>query len=85
MALSAGRWPRGEMMMHEPQVLRQLSPELLALLGIREFGYVRPVTVGGAPAYAIHAADGSRLGQAPDRTAAVAALQRYDLVPVSVH
>jgi hypothetical protein len=72
--------------MHEPRTaLRRLSPAAFAALGLEELAYVKRVTVGGVPAYAIHAADGRRLGRASDRAVAFAALRQHDLVPVSVH
>jgi hypothetical protein len=74
-----------EWTMHNLRIPQHLSPKAFALLGLQEFAYVKRVTIDGAPAYAIHAADGTHLGQASDRAEASAALREYDLLAVSVH
>ena len=65
--------------------LRQTSASDLAVLGVRDLAYVRPVMVDGAPGFAIHAADGTQLALAPTRYHALALIRENDLEPASVH
>ena len=65
--------------------LRHLSVSELAQLGVSQIAYVRPVVVNGAPAFAIHAADGTPMAMAGDRDVAMAAIAQHEMVPVSVH
>jgi hypothetical protein len=71
--------------MTESQDLRDLTPAALAVLGLPYLAYVKPVTVNGVAAYAVHTADGDRLGVLADRDVAFAAARQHDLEPVSVH
>jgi hypothetical protein len=64
---------------------RLISPKEFALLGVQDVAYVKRVTVSGAPAFAIHAADGTEMAVLPDRDVAFATLKQHDLEPVSVH
>lgn len=59
--------------------------EQLAMLQSDRVAYVKQVMVEGKAVYAIHAADGTHLGWAPDRDLAFAALRQQDLEPVSVN
>ena len=54
-------------------------------LGSMHVAYIKPVTVDGVPAYAIHAADGQELAIFGDREIAFVAARQNDLEPVSVH
>jgi len=65
--------------------IRHLSSREFFALGVQNIAYVKQVTEDGAIAYAIHAADGSRLGIAPTRDLAIAALKQHDLEPLSGH
>lgn len=47
--------------------------------------YVKLAVVDGKSVYAIHAADGTPIGWAPDRELAFVALRQQDFEPVSVH
>lgn len=67
------------------QAIRQLTVEQLALLGIADIAYVKPVMNDGQPMFAIHAADGRQVGVMADREVAFAAVRQNDLEPVSVH
>ena len=39
--------------------IHDISPQQLAMLGVQQIAYVKPVVVNGTTAYAIHAADGT--------------------------
>lgn len=62
--------------------LRHLSPAELARLGISQIAYIKPVTVQGGIAFAIHAADGTPMALAPDADMAEAAIREHDMQPV---
>ena len=63
-----------------------LTPSELALLGVEEFAYVRPVVEDdGAVRFAIHRAEGSQVAVVADRDTAFAAVRQHGLEPVSVH
>ena len=65
--------------------LRHLTTSQLAQLGVSQIAYVRPVVVNGAPAFAIHAADGTPMAVTGDREVAMAAIAQHEMLPVSVH
>lgn len=65
--------------------LRQLSPQDFANFGVDHIAYVRPVTVDGAAAFSVHAADGTPLSVLPQRDTAFAAVRQNDMEPMSVH
>lgn len=65
--------------------LKQLSPLDWARFGTREIAYIRPVLVDGAPAVAIHAADGTPIGAAPNALLAAAAIRQHAMEPQLVH
>ncbi len=65
--------------------IRHLSTEQLAQLGLSQIAYVKPVMMNGAPAFAIHAADGSPMAVAGDQELAVAAIQQHEMVASLVH
>jgi len=65
--------------------IRQLSVRDLGLLGMADVAYVKPILVDGAPAFAVHAADGTRMAVIPDRDLAFAVVRQNDMEPVSVH
>ncbi|MBV8398459.1 MAG: DUF1150 family protein [Acetobacteraceae bacterium] len=65
--------------------IRQLTAEQLAKLGIAQVAYVKAIIVNGAPAFAIHAADGTPMAVTGERDVAVAAIQQHDMLVVSVH
>ncbi|MBI1243537.1 MAG: DUF1150 family protein [Alphaproteobacteria bacterium] len=73
-----------------------LSPEDFAALGVQGIAYVRRVlervdakagAKGGEPivVFAIHSADGERIGGAPSRDLAFAAVRQHGLEPVDAH
>ncbi|MXP63927.1 hypothetical protein E0493_11280 [Roseomonas sp. M0104] len=65
--------------------LRQLAPAEWARFGAEQIAYIRPVLVDGNQAVAIHAADGTQIGAAPDANLATAAILQHEMVPVLVH
>jgi hypothetical protein len=65
--------------------LREISTQDLAALGLQDVAYVKPVTVDGKTAYAVHAADGTPIAVLADREVAFIAVRQHDLEPVSVH
>ena len=63
-----------------------MSASDLALWGMDEVAYVRPVTTeDGRQAAGIFAADGERIGVAPDEEIAAAAAIQEGLLPLRVH
>ncbi|MGH7039952.1 MAG: DUF1150 family protein [Stellaceae bacterium] len=65
--------------------IRQMSREELALFGVQDMAYVKPVLVEGVRGYAVHAADGTEMTVLADRDTAFAMLRQHDLEPMSVH
>ncbi|MFO1025662.1 MAG: DUF1150 family protein [Acetobacteraceae bacterium] len=65
--------------------IRHLSAEQLGALGVSQIAYVKPVTLNGQPGFAIHAADGTPMAVAGDRSVAVAAILQHEMQPLSVH
>jgi hypothetical protein len=64
--------------------IRKISPEQLAGLGISQIAYVKPVFMNGVRAFAIHAADGTPMGMAPDAGVAVAAIMQHEMIAAMV-
>jgi len=71
--------------MKEFERIRQMSSRELALFGMQDLAYVKPVLVDGVTAFAVHAADGTQITVLPDREIALATLRQHDLEPLSVH
>ncbi len=65
--------------------IRHLSPLEFARLGVSQIANIKPVVVQGAPAFAIHGADGAPLAVTPDRDLALAAIVQHEMVPISLH
>jgi len=65
--------------------LRSLSVADWASFGAGEIAYIRPVVVNGVDAIAIHAADGTPIGAAPNRDMAIAAIIEHEMAPVALH
>jgi hypothetical protein len=68
-----------------PVSLKQLSVADWARFGLQEVAYIRPVLVNGVQAIAIHAADGTPIGAAPNAQLAIAAILENEMEPVLVH
>ncbi|HEX3525400.1 MAG TPA: DUF1150 family protein [Stellaceae bacterium] len=71
--------------MKEIERIRHMSSRELALFGMQDLAYVKPVLVDGVSAFAVHAADGTQITVLPDREIALATLRQHDLEPLSVH
>jgi hypothetical protein len=65
--------------------VRRMTEQQLATLGVSHIAYVKPVTVNGIDGFAIHAADGTPMALAGDRSIAVAAILQHEMQPLSVH
>jgi hypothetical protein len=65
--------------------IRHLSTEQLAGLGVSQIAYVRPVSLNGVTAYAIHAADGTPMAVAQDHNIAVATIRQHEMLPALLH
>jgi hypothetical protein len=65
--------------------IRHMSSRELALFGMQDLAYVKPVLVDGVTAFAVHAADGTQVTVLPDREIALATVRQHDLEPLSVH
>lgn len=72
--------------MNDAARLRLMTTRDLAVWGLQDVAYVKPVIAeDGSRAYAIHAADGSEIGIAQDYETAFAAIRQHDMEPVSAH
>lgn len=71
--------------MKELERIRHMSSRELALFGMQDLAYVKPVLVNDVTAFALHAADGTQIAVLPDREIALATLRQHDLEPLSVH
>ena len=71
--------------MKEFERIRHMSSRELALFGMQDLAYVKPVLVNGVTAFAVHAADGTQMTVLPDREIALATVRQHDLEPLSVH
>ena len=63
----------------------RFSHEDFARLGVNHVAYVKAVEVDGRQAFAIHAADGTRIKLLADQDLALAAIRQNNLEPLSVH
>lgn len=71
--------------MNIAEKLRHITPQDFAAMGMQQVAYIRPTLVNGVTAFAIHAADGTQIGMAPNRDVAFAAVVQNELEPVSLH
>jgi hypothetical protein len=67
------------------QDLRKLSPLDWAKFGANRIAYMRPVMVNNQRAVAIHAADGTQIGAAPDFALGAAAIFQHGMGVALVH
>jgi len=65
--------------------IRHISSRELALLGMQDLAYIKPVVVNDVAGYAVHAADGTQIAVLPNREIAFATVRQHDLEPLSVH
>jgi hypothetical protein len=71
--------------MQTTEQMRQMTTTDLAMFGMQDIAYVKPVVVDGNAGYAIHAADGTQMALIGDRDIAFAVVRQNELEPVSVH
>jgi hypothetical protein len=72
-------------MMQTMEQMRQMTSTDLAMFGMQDIAYVKPVVVEGAPGFAIHAADGTQMALIANRDLAFAVVRQNEMEPVSVH
>jgi hypothetical protein len=65
--------------------IRQLSARELGLLGMNDVAYIKRVVDDGTEAFAVHAADGTRIAVLANRDLAFVVVRQNDMEPVSVH
>ena len=65
--------------------IKRISAHELAMLGVQDLAYIKPVVIDGAIGYAVHAADGTQIAVLADRDVAFATVRQHDMEPVSVH
>jgi hypothetical protein len=65
--------------------IRHMSSRELALFGMQDLAYIKPVVVNDVSGYAVHAADGTQIAVLPNREVAFATVRQHDLEPLSVH
>jgi hypothetical protein len=65
--------------------IRSLTTRELQALGVSQLAYIKSVTVDGAAAFSIHAADGTPMALTGDREVALAAVRQHEMVPALVH
>jgi hypothetical protein len=76
---------QGEVKMQTMEQMRLMTANDLAMFGVQDIAYVKPVVVDGNAGYAIHAADGTQMAVIADRDIAFAVVRQNELEPVSVH
>ena len=68
------------------QLLKNLSPRGLLMLGLNQIAYIRPaVADGDRIVWSLHAADGTLLSVQDQPDQAIMVLRSNDLAPVTVH
>lgn len=65
--------------------MRMIAPADLAMLGIQDLAYVRPLAARGKRGFAIYAADGTRLAVTASEAEALGIIRQNDLEPATVH
>lgn len=64
---------------------RAMTTDQFQQFGLHEIAYIKQVSQGGLPGYAIHAADGTLLTVQNALINAINLTRANDLVPVTVH
>ncbi len=67
------------------QLLRGISPQDFLRLGVQQIAYIRPVIVNQAPAWSLHAADGTALAVEGTQGKAEFLARQNDLEPMLLH
>lgn len=71
--------------MYDVKTIRNITQQDLAALGLGEVAYVRPITIDGSLAYAVHTANGRAIAALASDAAAQMAIRQNDLEPVGLH
>ena len=71
--------------MQTTEQMRYMTTNDLAMLGMQDIAYVKPVIVEGTAGYAVHAADGTQMALIANRDLAFAVVRQNEMEPVSVH
>jgi hypothetical protein len=71
--------------MQTTEQMRHMTTNDLAMLGMQDIAYVKPVIVEGSSGYAVHAADGTQMALIANRDLAFAVVRQNEMEPVSVH
>ena len=71
--------------MQTTEQMRHMTTNDLAMLGMQDIAYVKPVIVEGSAGYAVHAADGTQMAVIANRDLAFAVVRQNEMEPVSVH
>jgi hypothetical protein len=71
--------------MHFIEGIRPLSARELGLLGVNDVAYVKRIVEDGNEAFAVHAADGTRIAVMGNRDLAFLVVRQNDMEPMSVH
>jgi hypothetical protein len=71
--------------MQTTEQMRQMTANDLAMLGMQDIAYVKPVVVDGTSSFAVHAADGTQMALIANRDLAFAVVRQNEMEPVSVH
>ena len=74
-----------EIEMHFIEGIRPLSARELGLLGVNDVAYVKPIIEDGNKAFAVYAADGTRIAVLGNRDLAFLVVRQNDMEPMSVH
>jgi len=64
--------------------IRQINPQELLALGLKDIAYLKDVEVDGETAIALYAANGQQIAVMPDRGTAVQTAWENGLAPVSL-
>jgi hypothetical protein len=67
------------------ELSRELTSGELIDLGLDEIAYIKPIIDNGESVFGIFAADGEKIGLAPEFKVACAITIQNDLYPVNVH
>ena len=67
------------------ELLKQLTPQDFQNLGLQQVAYIRPVEIENKPAYAVHAADGSRLLVTDSMNDAAIVIENNELEAITLH
>jgi hypothetical protein len=65
--------------------IRHMTSQDLAMFGVQDIAYVKPVTVDGVAGFAVCAADGTQMALIPNRDVAFAVVRQNEMEPLSVH